>query len=143
VKARHFWSSILISLLFIIGIFGASAAPAHHSYAAFDPARTCTLEGSVKSFQWTNPHVVLTLWVKLADRDKLQEWRIESSSPSILTRFGWQRNSMKGGDRVRVIFNPLRDGSHGGRLHTLTMLATGQILKTKLSASTENDPKAQ
>jgi hypothetical protein len=48
---------------------------------------------------------------------------------------------MKAGDRISAVCNPLRDGSPGCRLHTLTMLDTGLILKTKLSAATDFDQK--
>ena len=42
-----------------------SAAPlgaqAHHSYSMFDRAKTVTLTGTVKQYQWTNPHS----WIQL------------------------------------------------------------------------------
>ena len=36
-------------------------AAAHHSFAMYEPTKTLTFKGTVKSFQWTNPHVVV--WV--------------------------------------------------------------------------------
>ncbi len=129
-------TALTIALLSVATQFVAAPAPAHHSYATFDDTRTRTLEGTVETFQWSNPHVVLKVWVKPDDRHESQEWRIESSSPAILARFGWRRNSIRPGDRVSAVCNPLRDGSPGCRLRTLTMIATGQKLRTKLSAST-------
>lgn len=61
------------------------------------------------------------------------KWDVETSAPSILKRFGWKRDIIKRGDRVTLVLNPMRDGSPRGRLHTLTLLDTGQVLKTKLS----------
>ena len=29
---------------------------AHHSFAMFDADKKMTLEGTIKEFQWTNPH---------------------------------------------------------------------------------------
>ncbi len=29
---------------------------AHHSYAMFDTDKSVEIEGTVKEFQWTNPH---------------------------------------------------------------------------------------
>jgi hypothetical protein len=130
-----------VALWSAVTLFTPLPAMAHHSFATFDETRTRTLEGAVKTFQWANPHVLLKVLVKVDDRSEPQEWSIESSSPAILTRFGWRRNSIKRGDRVSVICDPLRDGSHGGHLHTLIMLDTGQALKTKLSASTDIAPK--
>ena len=95
----------------------------------------------IRTFEWSNPHVVLKVLLKPDGHGKPQEWRVETSAPSILKRFGWRRNSMKAGDRVSVICTPVRDGSPGCRLHTLTLLDSGLILKTKLSTSTDFAPK--
>ncbi len=43
------------------------------------------------------------------------------------------RDSIKRGDRVTVVFNPMIDGSRGGRLHTVTFVGSGKVLDTKLS----------
>jgi hypothetical protein len=126
-------------LLSAATLFAAAPTLAHHSFAAFEDTRIRTLEGTVKTFKWTNPHVMLTVLVNRDDSGERQEWTIVTSGPAILTRFGWRRSSMKTGDRTRIVCNPLRDGSPGCRLHTLTMLDTGQILKTKLSVSTDLD----
>ena len=133
-KTRTLASAALLSAA---AVLGALPAPAHHSFAAFDETRTRTLEGTVKSFHWSNPHVMLTVLTNPGDLGQPQEWSIVTSGPAILTRFGWRRDSMKAGDRVRMACNPLRDGSPGCRLHTLMMLETGQILKTKLSAAAD------
>jgi hypothetical protein len=58
-----------------------------------------------------------------------QEWTIETTSPGVLTRSGWTRHSLSPGDHVSVEFNPLRDGSHGGGLNSVTLLDTGQTLR--------------
>jgi len=90
----------------------ASLAAAHHSGAMFDSARTVTLQGTVKAFQWTNPHSFIQLMV---DGPKgAQEWSIEMGSPSQLYRSGWRPSSIRVGERLTVQINPLRDGTHGG-----------------------------
>jgi hypothetical protein len=109
----------------------AGAAPiasAHHSFAMYEPTKTLTLNGTVKTFQWTNPHVVLWILVQPEGGGAPQEWSIETTSPGVLTRGGWTRQSVKPGDRVSVTFSPLRDGSHGGGLNSVTLLDTGQKL---------------
>jgi hypothetical protein len=93
---------------------GALAAPAsaHHSFAMFDNQKEVVLEGTVREFQWTNPHS----WVQLTVMENGQsvEYSIEGSSPNGLARRGWTRNSLKPGDRVKVTIHPLKDGSKGG-----------------------------
>jgi hypothetical protein len=51
------------------------------------------------------------------------------------------QHALSTGLHVSVICNPLSDGSHGGRLHTLVILDTGKTLETKLSASAEPGEK--
>jgi Family of unknown function (DUF6152) len=110
-------------------------ALAHHSFAVYDRTKTLTLKGNVKTFQWTNPHVVIWLTVKPEGGGEPEEWGIETTSPGVLTRSGWTRNSIKSGDHVAVEFNPLRDGSHGGGLNSVTLLDTGQKLTASFAAS--------
>jgi hypothetical protein len=54
--------------LALVGIaaVAASAIPAaaHHSFAMFDALKIVQLEGTVKEFQWTNPHAWIVLNVK-------------------------------------------------------------------------------
>ena len=126
--------SYLLTALSCAALVNAWPALAHHSYATFDNTRTITLEGTVKAYRWMNPHVVLKVLVRV-DGGNAQEWSIETSAPLILRRFGWTRESMKPGDHVTVIGNPLSNGSYGCHLHTLTLLDTGQVFKTKLSSS--------
>lgn len=137
-----------IGKLLAYGLLTAAPLPsgsalAHHSFAAYDDKQVRTLDGMVETFDWTNPHVALKVLVQPAAGGVPQEWSIETSSPVILTRFGWTRDSLKRGDRIRVICNPMGDGTHGGRLHTVVMLDGGQTLKTKLSGDTPSTPAVQ
>ncbi len=122
-----------LALILAAALFPASPALAHHSFAAYESDKTLTLTATVKSFQWANPHAVLQVLALENGSDAQAAWRIETSSPSILRRFGWKRDSIKRGDRIVVVLNPMRDGSHQGRLHTVTLVETGAVLRTKLS----------
>jgi hypothetical protein len=128
--------TLVAPLALALGALGAAAslpAFAHHSFAAYDVIHTRTLEGTLETFQWGNPHVTLKMLVKPEGGGEPQEWSLVTSGPAILKRFGWTRASIKPGDRISVVCNPLSDGSHGGRLHTLVLRDTGQTFKTKLS----------
>jgi hypothetical protein len=110
-------------VLGVIAIYAAlmSAAPvyAHHSFASFDQSKQVTLKGVVREFQWTNPHS----WLQLAvvnSEGVAEDWSIEMISPSVLGRMGWKRNSIKPGDNVVVVINPVRDGAHGGNMVSVT-----------------------
>ena len=77
---------LLIGCLLIVGL----AAPAfgHHSTTMFNMGQPTTLEGTVKSFEWKNPHVYLYLDVVNAD-GKPEEWMVEIHSPAIMLRRGY------------------------------------------------------
>ena len=84
--------------------------------------------------------MTLALWVTPAGGGEPQEWTLITSSPAILTRFEWSSGSLKRGDRIRVDCSLMSDGSHGARLHTLYLLDSGRVLKTKLSAGENSSP---
>ena len=116
-------------------------AYAHHSFAVYDRTKVLTLKGNVKSFQWTNPHCVIWVLVQPEGGGEPQEWSFETTSPGVLTRGGWTRNSVKPDDRVSVDFYPLHDGSHGGGLNAVTLLDTGQKLSANFAASEKPELK--
>ena len=126
-------SRLPVVLILATALFPASPTFAHHSFAAYESDKTLTLAATVETFQWANPHAELQVLAVGDGADAQAEWQIETSSPSILQRFGWKRDSIKRGDRIVVILNPMRDGSHQGRLHTVTLVDTGEVLRTKLS----------
>jgi hypothetical protein len=90
-------------------------ASAHHSQAMFDVSKTMTLVGTVKEFQWGNPHCYIQVLVPSeAQPNSAQEWSVEMGAPAHLVRAGWKPGSLKAGDKITVSFNPLRDGGLGG-----------------------------
>ena len=101
---------------------GAGAAQAHHSFAMFDQNKQVTVNGTVKEFQWTNPHA----FIELMDTSG-KVWSVELNSPNNLIRQGWKRTAMKAGDKVTVVLNPLRDGTLGGLFNAVT-LPDGKVL---------------
>jgi hypothetical protein len=104
----------------IMALALALPAFAHHSFAMFDAAKETTLQGTVKEFQWTNPHAWVQLIVAGPD-GKTTEWSIECASPNALKRQGWRGTSIKAGDRVTAIIHPLKSGEPGGSLVILTL----------------------
>jgi heme/copper-type cytochrome/quinol oxidase subunit 2 len=91
----------------------APAAWAHHSYAMFDRGKTVTLDGTVKQYQWTNPHS----WIQVEvphDGGGTDEWSVEMGSPFELLRVGWKPTTVKAGDKVTIQIHPTKDGSKGG-----------------------------
>ncbi len=91
----------------------APSASAHHSYAMFDRTRTINIEGNIRRYDWTNPHVYI--WINVTNTQGGTDlWAIEAGPPSRLDHIGWTRHSFEVGDHVKVELNPLRDGRTGG-----------------------------
>ena len=98
----------------------AAPAVAHHSYAMFDAAKTTAVEGTVKQFQWTNPHS----WVYVTVTDAAGQpvdWAIEMGAPNGLVRQGWTPKTLTPGMKVKVTMHPLRDGKPGGQFMSATL----------------------
>lgn len=107
----------------------AFVAPAfaHHSFSMFDADKTVTLTGTVKEFEWTNPHAWLRIMVNDQTSGKAVQYAVEMGSPGQQARVGWKPDSVKPGDQVTVRIHPLKDGSRGGQFIT-AMLPNGQTL---------------
>jgi hypothetical protein len=97
----------------------AAPALAHHSFAMFDAKKTNTLAGTVKEFEWINPHVWLHLTAAGND-GKPVTWSFEAGGPGQLTVVGWKPDTLKPGDKITLGFHPLKDGSYGGQLLTVS-----------------------
>ena len=107
----------------LAGLAITAAAFAHHSFAMFDHDHQVKLSGTVKSFQWTNPHVYIEMdgLNVSAQKSEVQHYTIECASPGILNRVGWKFNMIKPGDVITVIIAPLRSGEPGGLLKQVTL----------------------
>jgi Family of unknown function (DUF6152) len=97
-----------------LGLVGVAAA--HHSGAAYDMEHPKTMEGTVKTVNWTNPHITFVIEADAKDGNPAQTWVFEVSSPGVLTRSGWTKCSLQPGDHAVFHYAPLRDGSPGGFL---------------------------
>ena len=104
----------LKSLSLAVATVVAIGAPAwaHHSHSNYNTDEFTDLSGTVTDVAWTNPHVWLYMEVA-DDRGRPQAWTIEGGSVMALMRGGWQRDSLKPGDRISVRCHPVRDGSAG------------------------------
>jgi hypothetical protein len=98
----------------------AGSALAHHSFAMFDAEKTVNLDGTVKEFQWTNPHAWIMLNVA-KDGGEAQQWAIEMNGPGGLARQGWRPKTLTPGMPVKLTIHPLRDGSAGGQFMSIVL----------------------
>jgi hypothetical protein len=78
----------------------------------FDERNPITLSGTVRQFQWSNPHCYIQLVVP-GPKGKEQEWSIEMAAPVYLYKLGWRPASLKAGQKITVKARPLRSGAPG------------------------------
>jgi hypothetical protein len=117
-----------------------SAVPAvsHHSAAMFEPEKVVTVEGTVKQFEYTNPHSWLYVLVR-NDQGGETLWGFEAEGPSALMRAGIKANALQPGDKVTVRTRPLRDGRPAGAWVTVTK-QDGTVLNPRSGAVTVAAP---
>ena len=105
------------------------AVHAHHSPAMFDFSKQLTLTGTVREFQWTNPHSYIQLVVTPSNGNgAAQEWSLEMGANVYLYERGWRPSTVKAGDTITVTVVPLRSGKTGGGLLMEAKTADGQTL---------------
>jgi len=125
---------ILVNLVIALALLGsASAVRSHHSYAMFDTSQVVTIRGTLRTLEWTNPHVWLWLDVKEDPGNNTFTYGFESLSPGQLQRdYGWNRRALKPGDVLTIDYAPLKSGNRGGALLKVR-LPDGTTLLTRFS----------
>ena len=107
------WTPFSALLLCVVAASSDRPVLAHHSPVMFDQTKTFTVQGTVRAFQWTNPHSYIQLLVASND-GRQQEWSFEMAAVIYLYERGWRKNSLQAGDRISVTASPLRRGGNGG-----------------------------
>jgi hypothetical protein len=108
-------------------VFAAAPALSHHSTAMYDKNNLREVAGTVKSVQWSNPHITVDFVADAKDDPGQRTWRVEASSPGVMTRAGWSKRSLNPGDKVVVQVAPLRNGQPGGEMRRVTMADGRQL----------------
>src|SRR5690606_8423765 len=95
-------------LILVVLLAPLAAANAHHSRAHFSIDQTIEIEGTVTEVAWRSPHIYVT--VDAVDETGVEQtWTLEGHSIPGSIRVGWERDSVKVGDRAVVVAHPNRD----------------------------------
>jgi Family of unknown function (DUF6152) len=113
-----------------MGVAGTQVS-AHHSQSQFEPEKTISVEGTLTTASWSNPHTLFVLeGKKVGSNDAAQEWTVEGPTPRQLEAKGWGRTVSKAGDKITFEGRPRRDGQPELLLLSVT-LGDGKTISFK------------
>jgi hypothetical protein len=101
---------------------------AHHSTAMYNMATPVTVTGTVKRFEWTNPHAFVFLDVK-DEKGETVEWEVEMMSLNHLRGYGWVRDTVKPGDVISCTGGAAKSGAPS-MISSFMKLADGRMMKS-------------
>jgi Family of unknown function (DUF6152) len=116
--------------LFALLLAVALAAPAfaHHSTAMYNMNSPITVTGTVKRFEWTNPHAFVFLEVK-DEKGNLVEWEVEMMSLNHLRGYGWKSTTVKPGDVISCTGGAAKSGAPS-MISSYMKLGDGRMMKS-------------
>jgi hypothetical protein len=114
------------AVLVLASLLCTAPVAAHHSGALYNSDESKTLVGTVKEFQWTNPHC----WIQLSvtGATGVEEWSIEMGAPLQLYQGGWRPGTLKIGDEITVLVHPAHDAALKGGLFVSATRASGETI---------------
>lgn len=121
--------AVSIATLLLAPVIGGTAAWAHHAFAAeFDREKPIELTGTVTKVEWMNPHARFYVEAE-GENGETVEWDFELTTPNILMRQGWSKDSLQIGDTVTVTGWRARNAPHVANAGSV-VLASGKRLFT-------------
>jgi hypothetical protein len=96
-------------ILFILIALSVNSAQAHHSNQASFTKTPITVEGYVERLVFRNPHVVLYFNVTDKETNETVKWMAEGPAATGLRLAGWDDDTLKKGEYVRITGNAGRN----------------------------------
>ena len=119
----------LITFVLMLGLLLSSVPSfAHHSTTMYAMDKPVTVTGTVKRFEWTNPHAFVFLEVK-DEKGNLVEWEVEMMSLNHLRGYGWTRSTVKPGDVISCTGGAAKSGAPA-MISSYMKLGDGRMIKS-------------
>src|SRR5712691_7257136 len=100
---------LVIVVLGVAIAVGCRPALAHHGAAAYDVSKTVTIKGTVKQWNWSNPHCLLFVDTT-DDAGQAVHWIFETQNPLSMSNLGWGNDSFNPGDQITARATPAKNG---------------------------------
>lgn len=99
--------ALTLILMLFVSCFVSVDVFAHHGASRWDTDAWGTISGTVKRFDWQNPHPLLLVEVKSAENGEVETWAVEFHPPNVMSRgVGWNHGTFKPGDQVTIYGHP-------------------------------------
>jgi DNA/RNA endonuclease YhcR with UshA esterase domain len=115
----------IISTFAVAVILAGVPALAHHAIdGIYDSNKPVTVEGVVTRFQFVHPHPLVRIEVK-SPTGKAQLWMLEMDNRGELVELGFDTQTLKPGDRIRVTGSSARSRPRSLYIRSLERPADG------------------
>ena len=115
-----------MKLLAAVWLLAAAAPAAHHSLSSvYDSRKQVTITGTVREFQFVNPHP--WIGIDVTDAGNVRRWRLELDNRWELENVGMSADTFKPGDVVVATGSAGRDGARGLYVRRLDRAADGLL----------------
>jgi len=108
-----------VALAFFAFVATATPLLAHHSWPV-DTSKAVTVAGTVTSYEWGNPHVMMGLEVK-TENGRIEKWNVGGPSTTRMEANGWDKSTLKPGDVITATGYQFTDGQKILRLDRIVM----------------------
>ena len=103
--------NLIPNLTFAVLASCSASALAHHSaQATYQMDDKIQVEGVVTEFSFRNPHILVYLDVTDADGN-VTNWMSEGAAATLMRRSGWDRDTLRPGQLIRINGSATHDGS--------------------------------
>jgi hypothetical protein len=101
-----------LMFIFLVANLIVACGPvfAHHGNSAYDMDKTVPLKATITKFEFSNPHIQIYFDVP-DENGAAVHWVAETHNPAMLSRVGWNRDTLKPGDQVTLFVNPNKVGA--------------------------------
>ena len=109
-----------------VAVVAAASVSAHHRWPV-DMSTLVTVQGTVVTFQWQNPHPMIHLDVT-NDAGEVERWQIGGPALNRMENNGWTRATLQGGEQITGIGYQFSNGDRIIRTERV-ILADGREMR--------------